>query len=462
MSVASDPKQATQKIGSIFRDNISVIMAQWADSARRRVPIAAEQTEVALYNNLPALLTTIADALSITDSSLASGCSAAITAAAKDHGLQRTQLADFTLEDVIQEYRILRQTIINVVGRNCTISPPEMNVLLEAVDCALTEAATEFASGLGFKRSRIYRDAKQETREAKEELKEAKVELKETKVELKEAKVELKYAKVELKDVSVSFGQLSEQSSGLEQQVKRRTADLTEAIQSRDQFIAVASHELKTPLTSLKMETQLIKRYLQEDDVAALQAPRMKSLIDKADDEIRRLERLISDMLDVSRIRLGKLPLNLEKICLEPLVRGCVDVYRELILEKKLSILVVTRGDACGNWDRNRIEQVVTNLLSNAIKYGAGKPVEILIESSEKMARLSVIDHGIGIAKEDQSRIFERFERVIAAKSITGFGIGLFISKHFVLAHNGSVSVESELGKGAKFVVELPLKASGT
>src|SRR4051812_41256885 len=118
MDIAANSKQTANSAGSILRDEISVIMAQWADTVRRRIPIAAEQTEKVLYNNLPALLSIMADTLSVMDASQASVYSTALIAAAKGHGLQRTQLTDFTLEDVIQEYRILRQTIINVVGRN--------------------------------------------------------------------------------------------------------------------------------------------------------------------------------------------------------------------------------------------------------------------------------------------------------------------------------------------------------
>ncbi|MGK5087111.1 ATP-binding protein [Bdellovibrionota bacterium FG-2] len=111
-----------------------------------------------------------------------------------------------------------------------------------------------------------------------------------------------------------------------------------------------------------------------------------------------------------------------------------------------------------GNWDCVRIEQVVLNLLTNAMKYGAGKPIEISVRKEQGLVRLSVRDHGIGIAIEDQKGIFERFERAVSAKAFGGFGLGLFITRSIVEAHCGSSRVESELGQGSCFIVELPLK----
>lgn len=109
-----------------------------------------------------------------------------------------------------------------------------------------------------------------------------------------------------------------------------------------------------------------------------------------------------------------------------------------------------------GRWDRVRVEQVLTNLLGNAIKFGAGRPIEVTIEATPTRARIRVCDHGIGISSEDQSRIFGRFERAVSSRHFGGLGLGLYICAQIVRAHQGSLHVESEPGKGACFTVELP------
>jgi signal transduction histidine kinase len=111
---------------------------------------------------------------------------------------------------------------------------------------------------------------------------------------------------------------------------------------------------------------------------------------------------------------------------------------------------------ALGEWDRMRVEQVVTNLVTNAIKYGRGKPVEIRIEENEREVRLMVSDHGIGVSKEDQARMFQRFERATNARKLPGFGLGLWIVKQIVESHRGEIHIESELGVGSTFTVTLP------
>jgi signal transduction histidine kinase len=120
-----------------------------------------------------------------------------------------------------------------------------------------------------------------------------------------------------------------------------------------------------------------------------------------------------------------------------------------------------SHGPVIGTWDRQRLEQVVHTLLSNAMKFGAGSPIEVTIESSDGVARLAMQDHGIGIAPEDQERIFRQFERAVSVRHYGGFGVGLWIARQIVEAHGGTIRVESESGAGARFIVELPKKPRG-
>jgi signal transduction histidine kinase len=117
-------------------------------------------------------------------------------------------------------------------------------------------------------------------------------------------------------------------------------------------------------------------------------------------------------------------------------------------------------GAIVGNWDRLRLEQVLTNLLANACKYGKGHPVEVWVEEVNGGARFGVIDHGIGIALEDQRRIFERFERAVAPRHYSGFGLGLWIARQVVDAHGGKIELTSAVGGGSRFIVELPIGQS--
>lgn len=232
---------------------------------------------------------------------------------------------------------------------------------------------------------------------------------------------------------------------------------LEEALISRDQFLSIASHELKTPLTSLKLQAQLTLRSLELNRPITLE--RQISMANQTSDLVGRLTRLIDDMLDVSRIRTGKLKLDKSEHDLGDIVREVV--FRMSILFEAAGIPVPSikvKDQLIGEWDRFRLEQVIGNLLTNAIRYGRGSPVRITLARDDAKAILSVKDEGYGIGEEDLTRIFGRFERAINSAEVSGLGLGLFISKEIVESHGGKIWVESERGKGSTFYVELPIK----
>jgi PAS domain S-box-containing protein len=231
-----------------------------------------------------------------------------------------------------------------------------------------------------------------------------------------------------------------------------------EAIQARDEFISICSHELKTPLTSMKLQFQMAEKQIRKGSPAALSKEVVEKRVTTANRQLDRMTQLIEEMLDVSRIATGRLPMNRQAIDLYDLVQEVLERFTEQFAALGIALHFESRPIAVSVLgDRYRLEQVVANLLTNAVKYGSGKPVEVKVEIFGESAWLSVKDYGIGIAKESLDRIFNRFERAISASNISGLGLGLYISRQIVEAHEGRIWAESELGKGSSFTVELPL-----
>lgn len=201
--------------------------------------------------------------------------------------------------------------------------------------------------------------------------------------------------------------------------------ELRASLQLRDEFLSIASHELRTPLSALMTQNALINRLISRGSFADFPAEKQRKLIAISLSQLKRLDRLVNDLLEVSRIVAGKMPALREELDLSELVR-----------------------------------QVIINLITNAAKYGAGHPVEVRTRRQGDAAIIEVRDYGIGISKEDQERIFGRFERAVSIKSYGGLGLGLYISRQIVDAHGGRIRVESTAGKGATFAVELPLTES--
>lgn len=239
----------------------------------------------------------------------------------------------------------------------------------------------------------------------------------------------------------------------LQEQAARNEAE--KMIQQRDDFISIAAHELRTPLTSISLQNQLINKLLPSVEGPA--TPKLKSLTDNCQTQIERLSKLVENLLDVTRATTGRLVLDRSQVDLSELVEAIAKGFEGQIAKSKCTLSLNLTPSIKGNWDSPRIEQVLVNLLSNAIKFGAGKPIEITTEIKDSQAILKVKDHGIGISQEDQARLFNRFERAVSITSFGGLGLGLFISRQIAAAHGGNVRVESQLGKGSTFILELPL-----
>jgi PAS domain S-box-containing protein len=222
--------------------------------------------------------------------------------------------------------------------------------------------------------------------------------------------------------------------------------------QRKDDFISMASHELKTPLTSLKLQMQLLAKQLAKQGISDA-APALSRM----EVQGKRLERLIAELLDVSKIQAGRLEYVQEPVDLEALLYEVAETMQQI----STTHAVVVRGAVPCRLigDQGRLEQVFTNLISNAIKYSPdAKTVEMDLSAAEEVVTIQVHDHGLGIPREQRDKIFERFYRVAdpKQKAIPGLGMGLYIVAEIVKRHGGTITVDSAVGKGSTFTVTLP------
>jgi PAS domain S-box-containing protein len=255
-----------------------------------------------------------------------------------------------------------------------------------------------------------------------------------------------------------------------EEERSRLVSKLKEALRARDEFLSIASHEFKTPLTTLQLQVQSLQRAgresaateeaLKEKESPHSAIPRITSKLAMIERQVGRMTELINNLLDVTGIMAGRFRLKIEEVDLAAVTRDIVARLRGPLKDAGCDLVLSADAPVVGRWSRLRVEGIVTNLLLNAIKYGSGKPIEVTVSATPTGARLVVCDHGIGIADGDQARIFERYERAVS-EQYSGIGVGLWVVRQTVEAFGGSVRVKSAIGAGATFTVDLPLEVSG-
>jgi PAS domain S-box-containing protein len=239
--------------------------------------------------------------------------------------------------------------------------------------------------------------------------------------------------------------------------IRTRLQELQRAVGARDEFIATVAHELRNPIAPLTFQVRLALN--KTEQLAATGTPVsvewIQTQLRGVERRLHRVLETLDRLLDVSRLSTGRIDLQVESMNLVEVVREVIDAFEGELAVARCKLTLSEGGTATGVWDRLRVEQVCRNLVSNAIRFGAGRPIEIAVDADQDFATLAVRDHGIGIAADQQSKIFERFEQGVERRS-GGFGIGLWIVRNICLAMGGIVSVESTVGDGACFTVLLP------
>jgi signal transduction histidine kinase len=240
-----------------------------------------------------------------------------------------------------------------------------------------------------------------------------------------------------------------------------RLQQLQQAVAARDEFIATVAHELRNPIAPLTFQLRLALEKAEQmaEGGEPVPADWVQSQLRRVEHRLHRLLESLDRLLDVSRLSSGRIDLQPEPVNLAQTVREVLGSFEAELAASRCELVFSDRGDTSGNWDRLRLEQICRNLISNAIRFGAGRPVEVTVTADSDFATLEVCDHGVGIPRNQQDRIFERFERGTAQRS-GGFGIGLWVVRNITVAMGGTVSVVSEPGEGARFTVLLPRGSS--
>jgi signal transduction histidine kinase len=236
---------------------------------------------------------------------------------------------------------------------------------------------------------------------------------------------------------------------------KQLEEELNNALEAREDFTSIVTHELKTPVTSIKLQLQILQRAgktLQAGE-ALHRSENLSAMIG----QVKALEKLIDDLLQVSRIQKEKITCEMKEENITKIVFESSENLRSLLDDYYCELQTELEQDVFGRCDRWRIEQVIVNLLTNVMKYAPGKPVKVVLKKLKGMAEIRVIDGGEGVSPENREAIFELFTQGTGTRRNGGLGIGLYISRSIMELHNGRIFVESTPGNGAEFVVQIPL-----
>ncbi len=376
-----------------LQEKIPNIMKAWEERAKKEILAARHLEGLALRDSIPEYMMGLVDALNKNiDRTTArkhydreEG-----SRLGKLHGDKRAQDLNYTIDQLIFEYHILRQVIFDALEQEENLGPIEREVIVCSIEQAVNDAATHFTS------------------------------------------------------------------------YKEETIKLAEALKARDEFLSIASHELRTPISSLKLQLEMILKNIVQNKSGSTDKEVLKKAFENSIKQVNKLTKLVEDLLDISSVHLGKLKINIETgidlcVLVQDVVQGSKEEVSSLSESNIILNFQLPTSPVVSDIDPSRVGQVMRNLISNAIKYG-GKLINIELKKiSPKEIEISVEDNGRGIKNKDQERIFNQFERAGSNMNEAGLGLGLYISNQIIIAHGGSIRVESSAGEGAKFIFRLPI-----
>lgn len=370
------------------------IIHSWEARALKEVEASVHETSLVLINSLPDFLEKVVEALSTSIDRTETKVKwdrAENKRINKKHGKERAESQNYTMDQLIFEYHILRQVMCSILEKEAPLSETEREIIICSVEQAVNDAATEFC-----------------------------------------------------KDVNKITIKLAQEQ------------DLISSIQTRDEFLTVVSHELKTPLTSLMLQAQMLLRN-ETSMEAEKQIKKVYRFANQVNIQIRRISHLVEDILDFGRIRTGSYKPDMSKINICEIINDVIDNLDLVFQAFKLGPPeFFSHEDSIVRIDKAGFEKVFRSLFTNAIKYGQGKPVSIQVKVKESEVEVVVTDHGIGIEPRNVERIFKKFERAISPNEVSGLGLGLYLAKEIINAHGGHIWVESKLGEGSAFHFTVP------
>ncbi len=242
-------------------------------------------------------------------------------------------------------------------------------------------------------------------------------------------------------------------------QLRSTQEELQHSLKMREEFMSLVAHEMRTPLNTLFLEVQVRLAQLAKNNLSAFTPEQLHKMLARSERQLKSMIRLIEDMLDVSRIKNGKLSIKPDNTHLSALVQRIAEDLTPLAKEAGTGFELAVEADIHGYWDAFRIEQIIINLMTNAVRYGKGMPVQVSLSMDGERACIQVKDQGIGISEHELKNIFEAFERGGDNEVKAGLGLGLYISRKLAEAHGGEISVSSQKDAGSTFTLRIPLRS---
>jgi signal transduction histidine kinase len=259
-------------------------------------------------------------------------------------------------------------------------------------------------------------------------------------------------------DLGAEFGKREKYYIRQMEKITMEKKMIERELSAHDELISIASHELKTPLTSALLKLQIALDNIRNVSLANFSIQNLLDMLESAEQQAQTLGKMINDLLNLSLIKSGRLQLDFEDGDIGEITGNVVNRFTERAKKEQVKLEFFNTPGLVAIIDRIKIEQAITNLISNAIKYGQKKPVVVSVQKVSSSVRISVKDEGAGISRDVRDKIFNLYDRGTHQGNQTGLGIGLFVTNQIIIAHKGKLHLKTRENKGSEFTIELPLK----